>query len=60
LNELQDIHWTPVHNWVNEKFGVKLKTTESIIGSKQSKEVAEPLLKIMMGFDPLTLAGNLV
>lgn len=56
---MQDTHWRPLVSWVEEEFGVRIKTVEGLMSVKQSPETVERLRREMEGFDPLMLAGML-
>lgn len=57
LVNLQKKHFEPLVQWVETKYEVKLNVTNSIIGSRQPKEVSLVLKKAALEFDPLVLAG---
>lgn len=60
LVALQHQHWQPLLHWVREEFGVELKTTEGILGVRQTEEVKRVLTEVVEKMDALTLAGRLL
>ncbi|ORX91500.1 ATP12-domain-containing protein [Basidiobolus meristosporus CBS 931.73] len=57
LIDLQNEHWKPLIDWVEEKYQVKLNVTNSILGTAQQPETVKRLRQEVESFDPLTLSA---
>lgn len=58
LVKLQDEHWKPLIKWVEEEFGVSLKTTTGMMGIKQDSDTVKKLdAYVDSTFSPIMLSG---
>ncbi|KAM0749253.1 ATP12-domain-containing protein [Meredithblackwellia eburnea MCA 4105] len=57
LVKLQNEHWLPLLDWVNETFKVKTVIYEGILGTKQTADTVLKLGAVVAGYDQFKLAA---
>ncbi|KAI8062141.1 hypothetical protein BC940DRAFT_244679 [Gongronella butleri] len=57
LVKLQDKYWTPVIDWVAQKYNVEIKTTTDIFAVQQPEETKQKLRTVVEEMDNLELAA---
>ncbi|KAI9005178.1 hypothetical protein CLU79DRAFT_801455 [Phycomyces nitens] len=57
LVKLQEQHWSPIHAWVKEKYGVGINSTTEIFAITQPQETKDVLRKEIEAMDNLELSA---
>lgn len=58
LTKLQAEHWTPLIEWVEKTFDVKIQIAEGQLFNRQSEETVEALKKAVAKYDMFRLASK--
>jgi len=57
LVRLQEAHWLPLVEWINETFGTDVKIFSDLLGNKQSQLAHDKLGAVLDAYDPWQLAA---
>lgn len=58
LTKLQDAHWKPLIDWVNQTFNTQVAVAAGQLFNRQPKEVADALSSAVQRYDAFHLAGE--